>query len=107
MAKVTEESTKKFIEQMNRCGTRIEEGKIAVDLTALCSLVSKNRETAAHVINLFCMMAQSNPAYFQGALSIASAYQIEFRDPAFVKMVQDKAKAAGVEDWLERIGILE
>lgn len=107
MASVTEGSIKEFIERMNECGTRIEEGRIAVNLTALCNLVKENRETAAHVIELFCMMAQSNPAYFQGALSIASAYHIEFRDPSLAKMVRKKARNAGAEDWLERIGILE
>jgi hypothetical protein len=107
MAEVTEESVKEFIERMNECGTRISEGRIAVDLAALCRLVSKNRDSASQVIELFCIMAESNPAYFQGALSIASAYQIEFNDSSFAKMVREKTKAAGAEEWLERIGILE
>ena len=101
------EEMKEFIEKMNECGTRISEGRIAVDLPALCRLVGGNRETSARVINLFCIMGKSNPAYFQGALSLASAYQIEFNDPTFVKIVHSHTRAAGVEEWLERIGILE
>lgn len=107
MAKVTEESIKEFVEYMNECGTRLEEGKIAVNIAALCRLVRKNRETAGQVIELFCMMADTNPAYFQGALSIASAYQSEFNDPSLVRMVEDQARAAGVEGWLEGVCIRE
>ena len=107
MQDVTEESMKEFIERLNECGTALGEGKIAVDLNRLCMLVHENRETAAHIIEHFCMMAQGNPAYFQGALSIASAYQIEFQDVSFVDMVRAQAKAAGAEEWLERIGVLE
>lgn len=107
MAKVTEGLITEFIEQMNLCGTRISEGNIAVDFSALCRLVSKNQETAARVIELFCIMAQRNPAYFQGALSVASAYRIEFSDSSLVAMVQNQARAAGAEEWLERITILK
>lgn len=107
MAKVTEESIKEFVEYMNECGTRIEEGKIAVNIAALSRLVRENRETAGQVIELFCMMAETNPAYFQGALSIASAYQMVFGDPSLVEMVENQARAACVEKWLEGISILE
>lgn len=105
MAKVDEESIKEFIERMNECGTRIEEGKIAVDLPALCSLVGENGGTAVQVTELFCMMAETNPAYYQGALSIASAYQMVFDDSSLVEMVQNQAKAACVEEWLEGVSI--
>jgi len=107
MAKITEESIKEFVEYMNECGTRIEEGKIAVNIAALCRLVRENRETAGQVIELFCMMADTNPAYFQGALSIASAYRMVFGDPSLVEMVENQARAARVEKWLEGISILE
>lgn len=107
MAKVNEELITEFVEQMNLCGTRISEGSITVDFPALCRLVSKNQKTAMHVIELFCIMAQRNPAYFQGALSVASAYRIEFNDSSLVAMVQNQAVAAGAEEWLERITILK
>jgi len=107
MGKVSNQSVKKFVERMNECSKRIGGGKVALDNTALRKLVRKNRETAARVVELYCAMAQSNPVYFQGALMIAVAYQVEFGDPSFMKMVHEQAKDAGAEEWLAQIDVLK
>jgi len=107
MAKVSNEAVEKFVKQLNEIIHRIGGGKVAVDSTALRKIVHEDRETAARVVEIYCAMAQSNPALFQGALLIAAAYQVEFGDTSLMKMVQDQAKTAGAEEWLKEIDILK
>lgn len=107
MAKVSNEAVEKFGKCLNEIMHRIGGGKVGVNTTALRKLVHEDRGTAVRVVEIYCAMAQSNPALFQGALLIAAAYQVEFKDTSLVEMVQDQAKTAGAEEWLREIDILK
>lgn len=107
MAKVNNKAVEKFVKRLHEIIHRIGGGRIAIDSTALNKIVRKDRETAARVVEIYCGMAQSNPAYFQGALLIAAAYQVEFKDYSLLKMVQEQVEAAGAEEWLKDIDIFK
>jgi len=105
LVKVSNEAIEKFSERMDACMKRIGGGKVVTDSVAIRALVHQEPETAARVAEIYCLMAQSNPAYFQGALLLATAYYIEFNNPSLMQMVYEQAKAAGAEDWLRQIGV--
>ena len=107
MGKVSNDAIKKFTNRMNACMKRIGGGRIAMDTGAIKALVRKERETAVRMVEIYCHMAQSNHAYFQGALMIATAYYVEFDDRSLMQMVHKKVKAAGAEDLLKRVSFLK
>jgi hypothetical protein len=107
MADVSNEAIKAFAERFNACTVRIGGGKIALDTKALRQLVKENRETAARFVEIYCLQGQSNHAYFQGAMTVAVAYQVAFGDSSLAESVFERAKAAGAEDWLQKMGVLK
>jgi len=92
MGDVSNEQVKEFSKRMNACMKRVGGGKVAMDTICLRKLVREERETAYRVAELYCLMAQSNKEYFQGAMAIAAAYQVEFNDTSLLEKVTQQAK---------------
>lgn len=100
---VSNEAVDAFANRLDACMERIGGGKVQVDTGALRALVREEPKTAVRVAEIYCLMGESNPAYFQGAMTIASAYYVEFKDDSVLKLVQERARRGGGEEALARI----
>jgi hypothetical protein len=103
VAHISNEAVRRFQERFDGCMKRVGHGQVAVDSLALRALVRDEPEVTTRVTELYCLMAASNPAYFQGAMGLATAYLVEFKDRRLVEMVNERVKSAGAEEWLSKI----
>jgi hypothetical protein len=107
MKKISNEAVESFAQRMDASMKRVGGGKVAVDSMSMRALVREEPEVAARVAEIYCMMGQSNHAYFQGALLIATAYFVEFQDDSVMRMVHERAESAGADEVLQRIGVMD
>lgn len=100
---VSNEAVDAFANRLDACMERIGGGKVRVETGALRALVREGPKTAVRVAEIYCLMGESNPAYFQGAMTIASAYYVEFKDDSVLRLVQERARRGGGEEALAGI----
>lgn len=94
------EAIKNLIKFISTNAKKDAQGKIRMDSPVIRRLVADDPDTALAVFDLYCKMAQKNPAYFQFAWIIAGAYQDEFDDDVLMITVRNSQNKSGSERML-------
>jgi len=103
MPKISNEALHAFNEGFDKCMQKLGNRRVGVDSTCLRKLVRENQEIVWRFVELYCVMAQSQPGYLQTVFIVATAYQIEFQDDTLVKMVMEQVDALGAGEHLRDI----
>ncbi len=105
MSKVSDQEIVTFNENFEKCVENIGNNQLAIDTTCLRNLVSLNQNTTRVFVEVYCSMAQNQPAYVMTAYTVALVYGKVFGDNSLEKMVLERAKALNATEHILNIKI--
>lgn len=94
-----------FSQEFEKCLEKHGNNELAIDTGTLRELVSLNRDAAYGFVELYCIMAKSQPAYFMTAYTVALVYERAFDDDELEKMVLEKAKGLNAMKYIMNIKV--
>ncbi len=94
-----------FSKKFEKCLDNIGNNELAIDTIRLRDLVSLNPDAAYGFVELYCSMAQSQPAYLMTAYTVAMVYGIVFENDSLEKMVLERVKELDAQKYIMDIRV--
>lgn len=100
MSKSSKQEVLNFSENFEQCLTNSGNDELAIDTKRLSKLVKENKKASFGFVELYCFMAQEQPAYLMTAYVVAMVYQTIFSDDTLEKMVVSRAKELNAMSYI-------
>jgi hypothetical protein len=91
----TRDRVAEFIGKLADHSKRLGGGKVGLDSLYVRRLVAEDPEAAAAAVFAYSEQGKQNPVFFQMAMAIAAAYQVEFADDSLTQSVQQAIEKHG------------
>lgn len=103
MTSVNNQEIREFSQEFEKCYQRIGNGKVAMDSTYLANLIRAKPKEAKRFIEIYCMLAQSQPGYLQPAYLVATAYSFVLQDNSMLEIVKQRVEELDAFEYIKSI----